>query len=92
VELDEHCGPFQPRPFYDSVISVCAPVCQLLCEPGKAEGHSWAVVFAEAPDSPCEGGEIHLLLRFVYFGEMRTFLLAEGAVCDGREAVPSALW
>ena len=20
LELDEHCGPFQPRPFYDSMI------------------------------------------------------------------------
>ena len=27
LELDEHCGPFQPRPFYDSVIQwaeICA--------------------------------------------------------------------
>ena len=22
LELDEHCGPFQPRPFYDSMIMI----------------------------------------------------------------------
>lgn len=57
--------------------------CSVSLEKQKATAGQWC---------PCEGGEIHLLLRFVYFGEMRTFLLAEGAVCDGREAVPSALW
>lgn len=71
-------------------------MCQLLCEPGEAESHSWAAVFAEAPESPCEceGGEILLFLHSVYFGEMRTFLLAEGAVGDRKEAVllPSAPW
>ena len=23
LKLDDHCGPFQPRPFYDSVILAC---------------------------------------------------------------------
>jgi len=32
LELDEHCGPFQPRPFYDSMI----PFCQQLPEAGAA--------------------------------------------------------
>jgi len=24
VKLDEHCGPFQPRPFYDSMKKYCS--------------------------------------------------------------------
>ena len=27
LKLNDHCGPFQPRPFYDSVIKVYVHVC-----------------------------------------------------------------
>ena len=30
LKLDDHCGPFQPRPFYDSMI-LCVIQCQGLC-------------------------------------------------------------
>jgi len=25
LKLSDHCGPFQPKPFYDSVILCCIP-------------------------------------------------------------------
>ena len=32
LELDEHCGPFQPRPFYDSmIIPLVSLTVQLFC-------------------------------------------------------------
>jgi len=31
LELDDHCGPFQPRPFYDSML-VGAKECQFVLE------------------------------------------------------------
>jgi len=44
LELNEHCGPFQPRPFYDSVIRpLSLTQCSVLC--GNLEGH---VLFNES--------------------------------------------
>ena len=36
LELNEHCGPFQPRPFYDS-IRVCHPKKRTVLTPWEAE-------------------------------------------------------
>ena len=36
LKLDEHCGPFQPRPFYDS-IRVCHPKKRTVLTPWEAE-------------------------------------------------------
>jgi len=32
LEVDEHCGPFQPRPFFESVMIPC-------CRSPRAEAH-----------------------------------------------------
>ena len=33
LELDEHCGPFQPRPFYDSVFEYTFTENSAFCDP-----------------------------------------------------------
>ena len=44
LKLDDHCGPFQPRPFYDSMISLSRDPevsAEETSDPGAAGGGSY---------------------------------------------------
>jgi len=44
LELDEHCGPFQPRPFYDPMINSWTDVIRLLHTSGYINDVDWLPV------------------------------------------------
>ena len=37
LRLDDHCGPFQPRPFYDSMILPCTAPSPVVGDVGSAQ-------------------------------------------------------
>ena len=42
LKLNDHCGPFQPRPFYDSMSN--QRICRILCRPLAAK---WVLEIAK---------------------------------------------
>ena len=60
LKLDDHCGPFQPRPFYDSMIQFCYVTVFCL----KSEKAVWSVL-RHASDTH-SGNILHLGTMLFY--------------------------